>query len=437
MLSAVKDAGNVRRDIMKAARDRGVKWIRLAFVDIAGIEKNISIPVSELERAMAGRVTFDGSSIDGFIREEELDMLLRPDPATFTILPWTLDGNAPEARILCDIAMPDGTPFEGCPRSTLKRVLDDAEDVMRDVKTALEVEFYLFERDENGMPTTRTVDAGSYFDYSPSDRGDDARTAMAAALELMGIGVLSAHHEHGAGQHELDLAAGSVLGTADRLITVRSAVKQIAARHNIHATFMPKPIESSAGSGLHVYVGLGEIDEVVRLHAIAGLLEHAPGFTAVCNPTVNSYKRLMPAWDAPVYTVWSKSSANSLVRVPPPIDGPPLLEVRSPDSACNPYLALAVLIEAAADGIRSRTLPGDPFTGSTYDLREKYRKDHGIRTLPQSLGEAIHALDEDLVMRGALGDHIYHAFRDAKLAEFERYRLAVHPWEQQEYLRKF
>jgi glutamine synthetase len=437
MLSAVKDAGNVRRDIMKAARDRGVKWIRLAFVDIAGIEKNISIPVSELERAMNGRVTFDGGSIDGFIREEELDMLLRPDPATFTILPWTLDGNAPEARLLCDIAMPDGTPFEGCPRSTLKRVLDDAEDVLRDVKTSLEVEFYLFERDENGMPTTRTVDAGSYFDYSPSDRGDDARTAMAAALELMGIGVLSAHHEHGAGQHELDLAAGSVLGTADRLITVRSAVKQIAARHNIHATFMPKPIESSAGSGLHVYIALGDIDEVVRLHAIAGLLEHAPGFTAVCNPTVNSYKRLMPAWDAPVYTVWSQRSANSLVRVPPPIDGPPLLEVRSPDSACNPYLALAVLVEAVADGIRSRTLPGDPFTGSTYDLREKYRKDHGIRALPQSLGEAIHALDKDLVMRGALGDHIYHAFRDAKMAEFERYRLAVHPWEQQEYLRKF
>jgi glutamine synthetase len=437
MLSAVKDAGNVRRDIMKAARDRGVKWIRLAFVDIAGIEKNISIPVSELERAMAGRVTFDGGSIDGFIREEELDMVLRPDPATFTILPWTLDGNAPEARMLCDIAMPDGTPFEGDPRSTLKRVLDDAEDVLRDVKTGLEVEFYLFERDENGMPTTRTVDAGSYFDFSPSDRGDDARTAMAAALELMGIGVLSAHHEHGAGQHELDLTAGSVLGTADRLITVRSAVKQVAARHNIHATFMPKPIESSAGSGLHVYIALGDIDDVVRLHAIAGLLEHAPGFTAVCNPTVNSYKRLMPAWDAPVYTVWSKSSANSLVRVPPPIDGAPLLEVRSPDAACNPYLALAVLIEAVADGIRSRTLPGDPFTGSTYELREKYRKDHGIRALPQSLGEAIHALDEDLVMRGALGDHIYHAFRDAKLAEFERYRLAVHPWEQQEYLRKF
>ena len=260
---------------------------------------------------------------------------------------------------------------------------------------------------------------------------------MAAALESMGIGVSSTHHEHGAGQHELDLSAGGVLGTADRLITVRGAVKQVAYRHNVHATFMPKPIQASAGSGLHVYIALGDVDEVVRLHAIAGLLEHAPGFTAVCNPTVNSYKRLMPAWDAPIYTVWSHRSANALVRVPPAMDGPPVIEVRSPDSACNPYLALATLVEAVADGIRARTLPGDPFTGSTYDLQGKYLKDHGIRTLPHSLGEAIAALDKDLVMRGALGDHIYHAFRDAKLAEFERYRLAVHPWEHQEYLRQF
>jgi glutamine synthetase len=437
MLSAVKETGTVRRDVIKTARERGVRWIRLAFVDISGIEKNITIPVSQLEHAMEGKVTFDGGSIDGFIREEELDMVLRPDPATFAVLPWTLESGAIEARMLCDIAMPDGTPFEGDPRSTLKRVLDDAGDVLRGIKTGLEVEFYLFGRDADGMPTTRTTDAGSYFDFSPADRGDDARTAMAAALESMGISISSTHHEHGAGQHELDLSAGGVLGTADRLITVRGAVKQVAYRHDVHATFMPKPIQSSAGSGLHVYIALGDVDEVVRLHAIAGLLEHAPGFTAVCNPTVNSYKRLMPAWDAPIYTVWSHRSANALVRVPPAMDGPPVIEVRSPDSACNPYLALAVLVEAVADGIRARTLPGDPFTGSTYDLQGKYLKDHGIRTLPHSLGEAIAALDKDLVMRGALGDHIYHAFRDAKLAEFERYRLAVHPWEHQEYLRQF
>jgi glutamine synthetase len=409
----------------------------LAFVDIAGIEKNITIPVTELEHAMDGKVTFDGGSIDGFIREEELDMVLRPDPATFAVLPWTLESGAIEARMLCDIAMPDGTAFEGCPRSTLKRVLDDAGDVLRGIKTGLEVEFYLFSREADGTPTTRTTDAGSYFDFSPADRGDDARTAMAAALESMGIGVSSTHHEHGAGQHEIDLSAGGVLGTADRLITVRGAVKQVAYRHNVHATFMPKPIQSSAGSGLHVYIALGEVDEVVRLHAIAGLLEHAPGFTAVCNPTVNSYKRLMPAWDAPIYTVWSHRSANALVRVPPALEGPPLIEVRSPDAACNPYLAMAVLVESIAEGIRSRALPGDPFTGSTYDLSERVRSERGIVTLPKSLRSALTELDRDIVVRGALGDHIYHAYRDAKFAEYERYRRAVHPWEHEAYLRTY
>jgi glutamine synthetase len=436
MLSAVKESG-ARRDVVKLAKERGVRWVRLAFVDIAGVEKNVTVPVHQLEHALEGKVTFDGGSIDGFIREEELDMVLRPDPATFAVLPWTIDTPSPEARMLCDIAMPDGTPFEGCPRTTLKRVIDDAGDVLRGVKMSLEVEFYLFQREADGTPTTRTVDSGSYFDFSPADRGDEARTAMAAALESMGISVSAAHHEHGAGQHELDLTSGSALGTADRLITVRGAVKQIAIRHNVHATFMPKPLADEAGNGLHVYFELGDVDEVIRLHAIAGLLDHAPGFTAVCNPTVNSYKRLISAWDAPVYTVWSQRSANALVRVPPPLDGHPVIEVRSPDAACNPYLALAALVEAAADGIRSRTLPGDPFTGSTYDLREKFRKEHGIRTLPKSLAEAIDALDGDLVMRGALGDHIYHAFRDAKLAEFERYRRAVHPWELEQYLRTF
>jgi glutamine synthetase len=219
---------------------------------------------------------------------------------------------------------------------------------------------------------------------------------------------------------------------------VRNVARRIAQRHGLHATFMPKPLENSAGSGLHVYFAMGDVDDVVRLHAVAGLLEHAPGFTAICNPTVNSYKRLVAAWDAPIYTVWSQRSANALVRVPPAFgDEPPLIEARSPDAACNPYLALAVLVESLADGIRTRSLPGDPFTGSTYELSERFRTEHAIRMLPRSLRQAITALDDDLVIRGALGDHIYHAFRDAKLAEYERYRRAVHPWERAEYLRVF
>jgi glutamine synthetase len=437
MLTTVKDAAAARRSVLATAKERGVRWVRLAFVDILGIQKSVSIPVSELEHAFEGKVTFDGGSIDGFVRGEEIDMVLRPDASTFTILPWSEDGQA-EARLLCDIQMPDGTPFEGCPRTTLKRVLEDAGDVVQKLQTALEVEFYLFQQEPDGTPTTRTTDVGSYFDFSASDRGQEARLAMSVALEAMGIPISSAHHEHGAGQHELDLAATGVLAIADRLVTVRNVARRIAQQFGMHATFMPKPLENSAGSGLHVYFALGDVDDVARLHAIAGLLEHAPGFTAICNPTVNSYKRLVAAWDAPVYTVWSHRSANALVRVPPAFgDEPPLIEVRSPDASCNPYLALAVLVEALADGIRSRNLPGDPFTGSTYDLSDKYRTEHGIALLPKSLRQAIAALDGDLVVRGALGDHIYHAFRDAKLAEYERYRRAVHPWEREEYLRTF
>jgi len=437
MLTTVKDSAAARRAVLATVKERKVRWIRLAFVDVLGIQKSVSIPANEMEDAFNGKVTFDGGSIDGFVRGEEVDMILRPDPATFIVLPWEEHGQV-EARILCDIAMPDGTAFEGCSRTTLKRVLEDAGDVLQAVQAALEVEFYLFELAPDGSPTTRTTDAGSYFDFSASDRGQEARLDASGALETMGIPISSAHHEHGAGQHELDLAASGVLTMADRLLTVRGVVRRVAQRHGLHATFMPKPLEDSAGSGLHIYFALGDIDEAVRLHAIAGLLEHAPGFTAICNPTVNSYKRLVAAWDAPVYTVWSHRSANALVRVPAPFgDEPPLLEVRSPDASSNPYLAMAVLVEALADGIRTRSLPGDPFTGSTYELGERFRAEHGIRQLPKSLRQAIAALDEDVVIRGALGDHIYHAFRDAKLAEYERYRRAVHPWEREAYLRTF
>jgi len=317
-------------------------------------------------------------------------------------------------------------------------VLEDANDVLKGVTTSLEVEFYLFERTADGRPSTTTIDSGSYFDFSASDRGYDARTSMVSALEAMGIPVSSAHHEHGAGQHEIDLAPRSVLATADELTTLRGVAKQIANRQGLHATFMPKPLEAQAGSGLHIYIQLPSDDEDVRLHAIAGLLEHAPGFTAICNPTVNSYKRLVAAWDAPIYTVWSHRSANALVRVPPVAAGAATtIELRSPDASCNPYLALAAVMESVADGIRKRRLPGDPFTGSSYDLTERFRQEHGIKTLPTALALALDELDRDPIVKGAIGDHIYHAFHDAKTAEYERYRRAVHPWEHDAYLRTF
>ncbi len=434
-----------RRDVLRVAKERDVRFVRLSFVDILGISKNVTIPIGELERALDGKVTFDGGSIDGFVRGEEADMMLLPDLSTFAVYPWTHNGHT-EARIICDIATPDGEPFEGCPRTTLRRAIDDAREVVTGIQIGLEVEFYLFDVDAAGQPTTLSNDVGSYFDINENDRGETARLEIVMALESMGFGVASAHHEHGAGQHEIDIKDTGPLAAADALITIRTVAKHIAARHGLHATFMPKPTETLAGSGVHVYFALagssggppedGELDEDA-LFAIGGLLQHAPAFTAICNPTVNSYKRLVAAWDAPIYTVWSHRSANALVRVPSAEDGHTRLEIRSADPSCNPYLAMTVLLASVTHGIRSHALPGDPLVGSTYDLNDRERDRRRIRTLPKSMRQALIELDGDLVVRGALGDHIYHAFRDAKTAEYERYRRAVHPWEREAYLRVY
>jgi glutamine synthetase len=434
-----------KREILRIAREREVRFVRLTFVDILGVSKNVTIPIGELDRALDGGITFDGGSIDGFVRGEEADMVLKPDLATFAIAPWT-SGSTAEARLICDIVTADGEEFEGCPRTTLRRAIEDSRDVLRGVQSGLELEFYLFEIDESGDPRPPRSDCGSYFDHSATDRGEDARIAIVSALEAMGIGISSAHHEHGAGQHEIDLKDASVLATADSLVTARIVAKHIAGKFGLLATFMPKPLETLAGSGVHVYFALpastdetpladGELHQET-LFAIGGLLAHAPAFTAVCNPLVNSYKRLVAAWDAPIYTAWSYRSANSLVRIPSDGEaGRSRLEVRSADPACNPYLALAVLVASIANGIRQHTLPGDPLSGSTYDLSDRARSERRIRLLPKSLRQAIVELDADPIVRGALGDHVYHAFRDAKLAEYERYRRAVHPWEREAYLR--
>ena len=432
-----------KRDVLRSAKERGVRFVRLSFVDILGINKNVTVPVGELERAIEGKVTFDGGSIDGFVRGEEADMMLLPDLSTFAVYPWTEDGHV-EARLICNIATPDGEPFEGCPRTTLERALEDARDVAAGLQSGLEVEFYLFDVGPDGVPRTTSNDVGSYFDINESDRGETARLAIVTALESMGLAIASAHHEHGAGQHEIDIKEMGPLAAADALVTTRTVAKHVAARNGLHATFMPKPAEELAGSGVHVYFALPRNDEAPpergdfaeeTLFAIGGLLRHAPAFTAICNPTVNSYKRLVAAWDAPIYTVWSQRSANSLVRVPSPQDGKTLVEVRSADPSCNPYLAMTVLLASLTQGIRNHVLPGDPFTGSTYELDERERGRRRIRTLPKSLRAALVELDADPVVRGALGDHIYHAFRDAKTAEYERYRRAVHPWEREAYLR--
>lgn len=468
--------------VVTKAREAGVRYVRLFFADVLGASKCVVIPVSDLEKALAGEVTFDGGSINGFVRDQEIDMILRPDPSTFALLPQP-EGTPLEARLICDIAMPDGEPFEGCPRTTLRRILDNASDVLPRLRTAIEVEFYLFEALVDDVP--QTYDAASYFDISVIDRGETVRTAIVAALEGMGIAIAAAHHEHAPGQHEIDLGETGVLAAADQLLTMRLIAKQTAARFGMHATFMPKPLENSAGSGLHFYFHWGtdktrddtvksannveiampdpefdaasyardeemdfdaqelqaflhdrrdELDE--RLYGVGGLLAHAPACTAICNPLVNSYKRLVTEWDAPVFTVWSHRSANALVRVP---NDPKCakLEMRSPDPACNPYLALGVLVASIVDGFRTKLLPGDPLVGNTYGLTDDEKVERGIRHLPKSLRQALAELANDTVIRNALGDHIYHAFHDAKRREYESYRRAVHPWERKTYIRRY
>jgi len=433
MHSTAKNA--TKRDVLKLAKERDVRFVRLVFADILGVSMNVSIPASEVEAALDGHVTFDGGSIDGFVRGEELDMQLRPDPSTFALYPWNA-GDGAEARLICDIAMPDGSPFEGCPRTTLKRTLE-AAGALGAITVATEIKFYLFDAENaGGFGSTSTRDVGSYFDFGANDRGEDARNAIVAALQAMNVPVASAHHEHGNGQHEIDLASVDALAAADHVLTVRTIAKHVAARFGLEATFMPKPSEDRAGSGLHVELTLAaDAEDDTVLYAVGGLLVHAAATTAICNSTINSYKRLVAAWDAPIYTVWSERSANALVRVPAIAQR--RIEMRSPDPACNPYLAIAALIGAACDGVENRTLPGTPLTGSTYDLSERDRHERGIGTLPKSLRQAIDALESDAVVRATLGDHIYHAFRDAKLTEYETYRRAVHEWEHRAYLRLY
>jgi glutamine synthetase len=435
-----------KRELVKKAKDAGVRLVRLQFNDIHGVTKNVAVPLGELEASLEGKLAFDGSCIEGFVRYEETDMYLAPDLDTFALLP-TPPGTVLEARLLCDVRNPDGSFFEGCTRSTLRRVLEEIRQEGFVPRVGAELEFFLFEggADRQG---TATGDRGSYFDLSPIDRGDRARCEIALALEEMGVHVQATHHEVSHGQHEIDLGYSDALALADAISTARVVVKTVAARHDLHATFMPKPFVDQDGSGLHlaqillrdgqnVFVeaqnngsGLSE----TGLSYVGGLLAHARGYTLVTNPTVNSYKRLVPGFDAPSYVQWSHRAKSALVRVPEHAGDEVMVELRSPDPSCNPYLALAVVLKAGMDGVRRKLVPGDPVEIMVAQLTEDERANLGVGQLPTSLQEAVQALDDDAVIRAALGDHSYHRLREAKLAEWETYRMQVHPWELNAYL---
>jgi glutamine synthetase len=439
-----------RERILQLVEENQVRFIMLEFTDVQGITKNVAIPSDQLETALDGRIMFDGSSIEGFTRIQESDMALRPDFATFTVLPWTIGNGATAARIICDVYTHDGKPFAGCPRGALKRAVAEAAARGYTLYAGPEPEFFLFRRDDRGKPTTITCDRAGYFDLVPMDVGENARRDMVLALQKMGFEVEAAHHEVAPGQHEIDFRYADALRTADNVVTFRFVVKTIAAQHNLHATFMPKPLYGVCGSGMHINLSLFQNGRNafydpdaqyqlsdVALYFIGGLMKHARAYTAITNPLVNSYKRLVPGYEAPVYIAWSEGNRSPLIRIPSVRGEGTRIELRSPDPACNPYLALAVILMAGLDGIDNQILPPDPVSENIYGMSEAERESHNIPSLPGSLAEALEELERDPVIRAALGSHIYQYFLRAKKAEWDNYRTAVHDWELEQYLAIF
>ncbi len=439
-----------REEILKMAEEWKVKFIRLQFTDIFGALKNVAIPIEQLPKALDGEIQFDGSSIEGFVRIEESDMNLVPDFDTFVLFPWRPKEYGTVARLICDVYHPDGTPFEGCPRGQLKKVLEEAGDMGFTMNAGPEAEFFLFCVDEEGHPTLKTHDDAGYFDLAPSDHGENARRDMVLTLKEMGFEVEASHHEVAPGQHEIDFKYHHALTTADNLATFRLVVRTIAQKHGLHASFMPKPIFGINGSGMHTHQSLfreeenaffapQEEDQLSSLAKsyIAGILEHVPAFTAVTNPTVNSFKRLVPGYEAPVYIAWSDRNRSPLVRVPARRGASTRIEVRSPDPTTNPYLAMAVMLKAGLDGINKNMTPPPPENKNIYEMSPEEREQRGIGSLPASLEEALRALDNDSVIQEALGQHIWEKFRDAKAIEWDSFRTAVHPWEVENYLTRF
>jgi glutamine synthetase len=437
------------RILERVAREK-VKFMRLQFTDILGATKNVELPDRQFKEALDGGILFDGSSIEGFVRIEESDMYLKPDLDTFEVFPWTYAGSERVGRIICDIANPDGTPFAGCPRSTLKRAIALAGQKGFAMRAGPEAEFFLFQRRAGGMPTTETHDSGGYFDLTPVDLGEDVRREIVLALEQMGFHVEAAHHEVAPGQHEIDFRHDGALPTADNVSTFRFVVKNVASRNGLHATFMPKPIFGVNGSGMHTHQALfdggrnlfhdpkgeGQLSRICH-HYIGGLLRHAKAFCAITNPLVNSYKRLVPGYEAPTAIAWSEHNRSPLVRVPAARGTHTRIELRMPDPSCNPYLALAVMLRAGLDGIDTQLDPGPPVNKNIYTMSHRERRHLRIDELPGTLSEALDEMQKSDLMRDTLGNHIFDHFLAAKRAEWDSYMRHVSPWEIERYLNTY
>ncbi|ANZ94090.1 MULTISPECIES: type I glutamate--ammonia ligase [Brochothrix] len=436
-----------KEDLLAIAETEHVKFVRLQFTDVNGTIKNVEVPVSQLDKALSNKMMFDGSSIDGFTRIEESDMLLYPDFNTWVIFPWTAE-KGKVARLICDVYTPNLQPFTGDPRMNLKRVLKEMEaEGFTSFNLGPEPEFFLFKLDENGKPTLELNDNAGYFDLAPTDLGENCRRDIVLELESMGFEIEASHHEVASGQHEIDWKYADAVSACDNIQTFKLVVKTIARKHGLHATFMPKPIYGINGSGMHFNMSLFNekgnafYDEngkdglsELAYHFIAGILRHAKGYTAVTNPTVNSYKRLVPGYEAPSYIAWSSSNRSPLVRIPSSRGLSTRVELRSVDPSANPYLSMAVVLRAGLDGIKRKLEVPAPIDRNIYSMTASELEENGIDQLPSDLSRALEALSKDQTIIDGLGEHIYANFLELKNLEWDSYRTTVHAWEQEQYL---
>lgn len=436
-------------DIIRLAEEEDVEFIRLQFTDMFGNLKNVAITASQLEKALENKCMFDGSSIEGFVRIEESDMYLYPDFDTMQIFPWRPQ-QGKVARLICDVYRPGGEPFEGDPRYILKRAIKEAEEMGYLFEVGPECEFFLFHTDENALPTTITHEQAGYFDLGPMDFGENARRDMVLTLEDMGFVIEASHHEVAPAQHEIDFRYDEALATADNIMTFKLAVKTIAKRHGLHATFMPKPKYGVNGSGMHINMSLSKDGKNIFADPsdpqglsqeaywfIGGIMKHMKGMTAITNPLVNSYKRLVPGYEAPVYIAWSATNRSPLIRIPAAGGEGTRVELRCPDPSANPYLALAVCLQAGLDGIRNRITPPASVDCNIFSMTAEERKALQIEEIPGTLIEAVGELEKDAFIRSVLGEHVSAKYVEAKKKEWETYRSQVTDWEIQAYLNKF
>ncbi len=438
-----------KEEIKRLIEEKDIKFLRLQFTDVFGILKNITVTTSSLDKVLSEGCMFDGSSIDGFARIEESDMMLIPDINTFEIFPWS-NPKGRTARFICDVYTPDGEPYSACPRNILKKQLKRAADLGYTFQVGPECEFFLFQKDENGKATVNTNDVGGYFDLAPLDTGGGARRDICLALEEMGFEIEASHHECAQGQHEIDFKYGDALRMADDVMTFKIVVKRIALEHNLHATFMPKPVFGVAGSGMHVNMSLrskdGNVfcDEKDELGLskeaygfMAGVLEHARGLSLLTNPIINSYKRLVPGYEAPCYIAWSAKNRSPLVRVPHARGSATRVELRNPDPSANPYLVFAGVLAAGLDGMENEKVPPLPVNKNIYTLTPEEIEKHKVNNVPQNLFEALNDFKNDSLMKEVLGESAFRKYLKGKENEWASYSSCVHDWERDHYLTKY